>query len=271
MKGTKGKYRKGKYRKGKKKEKLQYGRKKGVVLLAKSLKEHFPPALRTRLTTDASIIINIPAGTILTDASVAAIAFRGNSIIQVGPALGYNQNPLSTYALSYPAGIDYLLGQGLLTNTSSAPYRSFLVIKSWITVKLVESIAGATNDVARAVLAPIAYDPQSSAITQFVANMIEQPYAKSRLIPLLVTIPDGIVLKNYMSTKKMYGINKNITTDDKDYVGSWNTSPTNPWTWLLMINNVGPVITALNFTADVKITHDVIFFERNIFKSVAPT
>lgn len=254
-----------------------YARKKGVVMLAKSLNEHFPPALRTKLTVNCPLNMANVGGVGTVDGNCRFNIYKGNSIIACGPAAADAGNAPGSYGNNYPAGIDYLLGNvipgGVIGNAETAPYSRYLVIKSSIIIRITPEL-GNINQAVRMTLTPFAGDAGAATviITQSNGNFVEQPYSKHRIVPFNVTSAVPVILKNSMSTKKIYGINKNVTTDDILFTGVYNTSPANPWTWIFGVNNSNnSLTTALSFTGDVRITYDVIFFDRNIFKSQAPT
>lgn len=263
-----------------KKRKYRYKKKRNVykkrtVMISRSIHEVYPPVLRTRLTAMVPFLVNPVSGGI--DGNAFFTLIRGNGLIAIGPAQAGSSVAFSTYSNNYPGGINYLLGNfspgGVISNAVTAPYSRYLVIKSWITVKFTEEL-GANNHVVRAVLLPVNNDPQPLAlgISQAVGNLREQNYSKDVLVPIVVTSSRATQLKNSISVKKIYGINKNLTTDDSTFVGNYSSDPLSAFTWLFAMNNVDPSVTSSYvFTCEAVVTYDVLFFARNVMKSVAPT
>jgi len=280
MKNKKGNKTKNKRKFFSRKGHKKYGRKKGVVLISKSIKEHYPPALRTTLTVNMPFGINQAIGVGLDNNSFYAAA-RANGLISTGVATGPGGTVLAAYGANYPAGINYLLGNptpgNVVANTVTAPYSRYLVIGSRCRIRIYEdnntAIGAISNSVTRLMLIPFEGDVQAIAngITMPMGNWVEQPYVKSSIMPFQQTA-GKYILTNHISTKKLFGINKNMTTDDTNYIGTYNTNPTLPWTWLFGINNLYPANTAaLYFAVEMIVDYDIIFFERNVFKSVAPS
>lgn len=251
----------------------QYGR-KVLTQLARPLTAHFPPVLRTKLVTVCAA--NLDGTTAAGDSAAAFLYYRGNGLISVGPALQATTNATpGSYAANYAAGLPYLLGRDATTtigNAITAPYARYLVISSSITLRLSTPTTPNDNPL-RVVLMPLAGDPQtlSSGISQNVHNLGEQPYSRTKLMPPSVTNSGGMVIKNKISTRRLLGFSRNLATEDIDYTGAYSTDPTRPWTWIIGVNNFPASTLDWSIIGEVKITHDVLFYQRNMLSSYAPS
>jgi len=249
---------------------------KEVRTIGRGLHEIYPPILRTRLTAVTPFTILNPMQVVSIDGNASFVIWRGNGLINVGPAQALAGVGFGAYAGNIPGGLNYLLGNfapgGLITNTVNAPYYRFLVIKSWITVKFLEEFPGTNNHVIRAVLLPVNNDVQgtTTGISQGMANMREQNYSRDVLVPINQT-SHAMVLKNSISLKKLYGINKNLTTDDVEFTGNFNTDPPSTFTWVFGVNNADTTGAAITLTCEAIVTYDCLFYNRNVMKSVTPT
>lgn len=241
------------------------------MMLVKSIKTHFPPALRTTLTTNTQFQA---IGTVLAPDSSASYAFfKLNSILATGPSIQATTLVLpGAYGLVYPCGINYLLST--ITNdnpmqAARAPYNQFLVLGSRIRLMMLTTGAGNTNPT-QVVLLPSADNWIASGLAQTIENLLEQPYARSLVIPPLSTAK-GLCLTNSCSTKKIFGLTRNLATNDDPWTGTATVQPLQIATWVIGFNNMGIGVTSA-YVVDVQVSveYDVILFGRNMFGSVAP-
>jgi len=250
-----------------------YGR-KGLTNLAKPLSAQFPPVLRCKLVVNCPA--NISGTTAASDSAAAFLFYRGNGLISCGPSIqAATAGTPGSYAGNYPAGLPYLLGRDSTTSISNsvfAPYARFLVLASSISLKLSTPTTPNDNSL-RIVLLPLTGDPQplAAGISQVVHNLAEQPYARTKIMPPSITAPGGFKMFNKISTKRICGLSRYLATEDVDYSGAYATDPVRPWTWIVGINNL--TTSTLDWTLDgeAKIVYDVLFFNRNMLASYAPT
>jgi hypothetical protein len=237
----------------------------------RKLTEQFPAELRTTLSVVSSNEITLPIGT--GDNCACHLAFKASCILNCGPAFQEDDaHAFAAYATNFPCGINYLLGAQTFSNTQKAPYSKFVVLGSKITLKICPN-ASAVNPVFL-VLWPNTTINQASAgsvmITQSVANLLEQPDSKYMVMSELYAA-DGLVMTHKMSTKRMFGLTRNLASQDITYTGNYNTDPAQIGNWVLSMNNANQAATSTGVSLAWKIDYDVIFFNRNIFTSTAPT
>lgn len=266
-----------KARKAKRSMKRKGGKRKGYnkYNISKDISQHFPPALRTKLTMNTTFPMSGVTGGANNNATFAY--FKHNSILNCGPSLQSTATLApGDYTGTFPSGINYLLAQSQNTNTltaARAPYNSFLVIGSSIRLLMTSDQAGNTHSVQAVIYKSSENYGGSSGpgIGQSVENLGEQPGAVSCLIPPETT-SKAIILKTSSSTKKIFGLTRNVATNDKDYIGTWQTSPAGLSTYIIAMNNAGSGTINEPFDIECKVTivYDVIFFDRNMFGSVVP-
>jgi hypothetical protein len=97
-----------------------------------------------------------------------------------------------------------------------------------------------------------------SAADLAVMDPTEWPYTKWRTLGPSTTSKSVGTVKNYLSTKKVYGYKAATNTNFIASVAGPN--PTNLWYWNVFIAN--PALTATTFTISLKIVYYVIFFQR---------
>lgn len=232
----------------------------------------FPPDLRTTMNIAYSFPIVGSAAT--ADSCATFSFFRGNCIIQSGVAQIANINlAVPAYGASYPGGIRYLLASGSTTSAtpSSGPYNKYLVLGSKITIRI--TTEGNTNHSTQWVLFPFSEEVSGKTWNLNTGSCAEQNYMKRLVCPGTLT-NKALTLSHQISTKKMYGLSRNIATEDSDYCGDYASAPTvqTSWVWVLATNNAdGTNTQGFTCTATVNIEYDTIFFDRNLNFSSAPT
>lgn len=278
MKGRKGK--RGFRRKRGKKKGFRSHR-NGIVKIGRAHKllDHFPPALRTTLTVNLPYFIGVAAGGV--DGVGSYYAQRGNVITDCGLAAAQATTiptPFTPYLPNiFPGGINYLLNKNPLLNqdnTQTAPYSRYLVLGSSINVRICNTPDGAGNIVTPAmsiILVPISGNMNGKLAAMTVENYREQPYSKNRLMAPLCGYP--ITMNHKMSTKKIFGLTRNLSTDDTEFTGDAGTAPVDSkvWNWMLAIQ-VADLGDTLGYSLSTVITtsFDIIFYERNLLKSINP-
>lgn len=251
-----------------------YGR-KGLTSIARPLTSHFPPVLRCKLS--AVCAANLDGTTAAGDSAAAFLFYRGNGIINVGPSTqAITAGTPTAYGTNFPGGLPYLLGRDATTSISNngvvAPYARFLVLGSSITLRLSTPTTPNDNSL-RVVLMPLTGDPQPliAGISQQVHNLGEQPYARMKIIPPSITNAGGLVMKNKISSKRILGMSRYLATEDIDYTGNYSTDPVRPWTWIVGVNNLAASTLDWTIVGEAKITYDVLFYNRNMLASYAPS
>jgi len=146
-------------------------------------------------------------------------------------------------------------------------YSEYRCYGSKIKVTMINQFSGEVNNLC---IFPTTDDTISNTLS---ANDYQEfPYAKSRLGGTANGV-DRTVVKNYMTTSKMWGVRK-IYADE--YVGTLSTvtsitgNPANTWFWIILLTNVGQSATKVRPVIKVEITYYVDVFNRkeNIISSV---
>jgi len=137
-------------------------------------------------------------------------------------------------------------------------YNTYRVISSAIDVQVItSSVANPTN------ISVVAtnLDPGATPPTAFIFAQREQPYSKFGTTGLSGSLP--LVLKNLMSTQRMYGA-KAIRFDD-NFSSVVTSSPNNNWFWVIcgLVSVLDPNLTWVTVTIDV----DVEFYDRNVLNT----
>lgn len=124
------------------------------------------------------------------------------------------------------------------------------------------------TDIYRCVIFPMNITLLSNAQTTYTMNdLIEQPYAKHGTLTTINGVAK-LQIKNYMSTKRIFGY-KDISLNDDfscDTTPSFSTvAPTNKWYWVVAVQSMtGASNPAQNVFTEVKITYFSEFYNRNI-------
>lgn len=262
-----------KYRKSRRPRKFRgYKKRKVVTTISRSLNQHYPPALRTRLTMNTTFPM---VGTAESPNNSATFAFfKQNSVLNCGPALQLANNvaPLA-YSATFPSGINYLLSSSQNTNTltaARAPYNQFLVMGSTIRLTMCTPSSVNANPI-QVVIYPASENYLTSGMGQSIENLGEQPLSKRTVVPSVCTTR-GITMKSSIQTGKLFGLTRQTATNDNFYTGEYNVDPVNLGTWIIGMNNLGSALNTEAFTVDCSVTvsYDIILFDRNLFGSVAP-
>jgi len=233
--------------------------------------EQFPKFLRTVLAVSSTNYITLPSGG--GDSSAMHLAFKQNCILNCGPASQLSDSTnFGSYATNFPVGINYLLGSSVFSNTQKAPYSRFMVVGSKITLKMIPG--NTVVEPLNLVLWPNVTINQAASgsvsITQSINNLIEQPDSKYKMISEVAA--QQVVMTHRMSTKKAFGLTRNLATEDTPYTGNYNTDPANVCNWILSLNNATlSTIYQATLCVTWRIDYDVIFYDRNMFTSGSPS
>lgn len=264
-------------RKGRRTKKLATSRRKYNDMLrvpnniGKTISTLFPSDLRTKLNIAYSFPITGTVGN--SDSAATFCFFRGNCIVMSGQAqIAAINSVVPAYGASYPGGIRFLLASGSTTSAtpSSGPYNKYMVLGSKIQIRI--NTEGSTNHSTQHVLFPFSEEVSGKTWNLNTGSCAEQNYMKRIVCPGNLT-NRALMLSHGMSTKKMYGLSRNIATEDADYAGDWQSAPLAlaSWVWVLASNNADGTTTGFSCTATVNIEYDTIFFDRNLNFSSAPT
>lgn len=176
-------------------------------------------------------LINLSFG----GASLVSNDLFGNSLYDPEVAIGGSQ----------PTGYQQLINF----------YERYKVHGSKVKVQPIVASGSSANAVVRWYLLPSA----SSTIPTDYANAVNQPYTRK----LITGTRDGKntgVMKQYMSTKKMFGL---ATLNDEDYGAVVNGNPALLWYWQTVANiynGTGTIETGVY--ADIEITYYCEFYRR---------
>lgn len=255
---------------------------KRTLLLNKSINVRFPPCLRT--TMHASYNVNVSPTDLLPDAGCNYYCFRGNCIIDCGVATTpYNNSFAGPYTLSQCSGSSLMISSertldALASSNQAAPYTKYMVLGSRIKLKFASDTTGSRVENATALnaaLIPYANElVGTSQIVQMPVNTIaEQSYAKSVLVPA-VTTGKSIVLSNSITTKKIFGLTRNLSTNDEFFSGTYDSAPAadKTFVWLLAVNRCDneAVSSQAEYGCRVDLYYDTLFYDRNMIMSNKP-
>lgn len=168
--------------------------------------------------------------------------FSGNSIY----------DPNRTGVGIQPRFYDTLLG----ANNTAAPYQSYTVLASKITVKAFGRNGSVANNPAFNGL--ISVTPQRTSISTTpgtITEMRERAFAKTRAVNSSQSWKP-YTLKHYMKTKDIYGIKDTQQWETLD--AQYNSNPGNQWSWWVSMCPVGQADTGMSFDFLVSIKYYVI-------------
>lgn len=268
----------------------RYGRKRytkrsrNTSMLVKSLNQVFPPNLRT--TVKCSFNFSIEHEVAAPDSGATFHAFRGNAIINSGWSSTKFNATFPAYQTSQCAGAYYLLSSERYDDSApglnnAAPYSRYMVLSSKINLKVIsdETDTDGNLSVNRSgttlVLFPYAGEVVGTGVTWLIPvnTCAEQTNAVKRITPSQMT-GTALNITRKMSTKRVFGLSRNISTNDTAFTAAFNSAPpaTNSWVWILATNNVdGTNDLPTYFRGVVTMEYDVIFYDRNLLLSTAPS
>lgn len=100
-------------------------------------------------------------------------------------------------------------------------------------------------------------DPSLAVAT--VPEMASLPYTKMRIFHVGA---GACKISNYMTTEKIYGLNKKAVEVDTSYAALVTGSPTSEWYWNIVVQT-GDMATTAAVQVSVRITYYVEFYGRN--------
>lgn len=176
----------------------------------------------------------------------------------------------SSYENNYCAGVSYLLGNAG-DKPALAPYILCRVWASSIKISYTPTSSGPAT-VSMVVFPGIndARNIGSGATSAAFGVTSEQAYAKTRSGPGNQT-SKPMVIKSFMSTRKIYGYHKAAIEGNPNFYHSYNTNPNSLWFWNMYIYGDGTT-TPLSGNVTFEIIYYCEFFARsNQFASAAPS
>jgi hypothetical protein len=246
------------------------------VTLSKSLTAVFPDFLRTKMRTSCNFTYNNVATAIL-------FIMHGNDVLRCGPAGTYTGLSFSSFTNNVPTGLNFLLGNNVVTSGATSPYSKYRVYGSSIDVQWLGNTSVAASTIyegTRCIVLPHITDSPGvynhtgiSAMT--TSQLMEQPFCKSILSPHLQN-NKAIHVRNKMNTLKMFGLRYQSSLEaDANFAGLINGSsayspPNNKWDWVVIIASADNSAT---ITGDIVINvdYDVEFTSRNSFTTAVPS
>jgi len=238
-------------------------------IIGSTLSAPFPPMLRTKLKT--VMYLDATSGTSGPDGRAHGIFYKLNSILNVGPAQNYPLGTLGSYTANSPSGSYYLLGTDKLLGNSSGIYQKFMVIASSCTITV--STQATSNRALEIVLLP--RSQEAGADIMVTSQLAEQPYAKTMILPpVLNNIPKKLYSR--ISVAKLGGLTS-LGTTNSDYVGgsiAYGASVQDPpelYNWSFRAHNMDGSDNGYALVVKAEVMHDVIFFDRNIATTSAPS
>jgi len=107
------------------------------------------------------------------------------------------------------------------------------------------------------------YPQDSTVVTPVTSALREIPYGKTGTNGPYTSSSGNkwLTLKNYMSTAKLYCVDKSFVRSDSVYAHSTATNPTNSWYWILTVDTPA-VPSNNNYYFDVQITYYCLFKRR---------
>lgn len=92
------------------------------------------------------------------------------------------------------------------------------------------------------------------------SEILEQPY--SRYKTGYVAESNRLTVKHYMSTAKIFGVNRQAVHDEDNYAAAYNASPSDVWFWYVYVYNPFGTTDNMYMSFNVKLTYYVEFYRR---------
>lgn len=219
----------------------------------------FPDRLETLMSTSVATFNTGAIG------SNILHTYKGNSILKVGPQVGY----AGAFASNYPVGSYSLISQSL-TGGSVSPYSKFRVKASRCKLEVISQqpvTAGVPSDPLKVILVPTLTASFSGTVGN---NVSEQPKAVHCIVPAFNETGKACVLSQWASTKDVVGLQYDSSLEDPVYTGDWQTDPSSLWYWQIYIASANANNILGNVTVVVTIDHLIDFFARNNLNSSGP-
>lgn len=90
-------------------------------------------------------------------------------------------------------------------------------------------------------------------------EILEQPYARSKTGSHYA---DNMVVKHYMSTAKMVGVDRRAVQSEDNFAAAYNANPTDVWFWFIYVFPPSVGTDTIYLATNIKLTYYVEFFSR---------
>lgn len=229
----------------------------------------FPNRFRTTLCSsfDTTVTLTATPG----NNNQGYMATRGNAMYQSGFSTQAvaGTGAMSAYTASFAAGLEYLIGNINVAVGSNAPYFRSTVLACKTVFKFIPGYTNITP--VEIVICPIAAEMSGTNVSLTQNQLRENPFSRTKMIVPNLTSASLPTITMSMTTKKIYAFIGNVLLEPS-FSGTYNSNPSFAWDYLLSFINLqgNPAVQSI-INMQVRQYYDVVFYERNFFKDIAPT